>query len=90
MKHVVIYEPAPDVLARAEPVMAQHVERIDEFHQRGELLMVGTFAEPQRDGSMSIFRSREAALEFVAGDPFILHGVVRGWRMLEWNEVLVP
>jgi uncharacterized protein YciI len=90
MKHVVIYEPASDVLARAEPVMAQHVERIDEFHQRGELLMVGTFADPQRDGSMSIFRSREAALEFVAGDPFILQGVVRGWRMLEWNEVLVP
>jgi hypothetical protein len=39
---------------------------------------------------MSIFRSREAALEFVAGDPFVALGVVRGWRMLEWNEVLVP
>lgn len=90
MKHVLIYEPASDVLARAEPVMAQHVARIDAFQQRGELLMVGTFADPQRDGSMSIFRSREAALEFVAGDPFVGTGVVRGWRLLEWNEVLVP
>ena len=90
MKHVLFYEPADDVLAKAMPLMEQHGERLDAFQQRGDLLLVGTFADPQRDGSMSVWRSREAALEFVAGDPFVREGAVRGWRLLEWNETLQP
>jgi len=31
---------------------------------------------------------REAAEEFVKGDPFVLNGVIRDWHMREWNEVL--
>ncbi|HYY04955.1 MAG TPA: hypothetical protein VE997_00155 [Candidatus Limnocylindria bacterium] len=31
----------------------------------GALLMVGTFGDPQAEGSMAIFSSREAAEEFV-------------------------
>jgi uncharacterized protein len=31
-------------------------------------------AVDQQDGSMGIFTSREAAEEFVPGDPFVLHG----------------
>jgi uncharacterized protein YciI len=32
----------------------------------------------------------KAADEFVRGDPFVLHGVVRNWTIREWNEALVP
>jgi uncharacterized protein YciI len=39
---------------------------------------------------MAVFRTREAAEEFVKDDPFVLNGVVRDWRLLEWNEVLEP
>ena len=85
-KWVLLYESADDVLAKAGPHFPAHLARLQEFHRRGELLTVGTFADPQRDGSMSIFASREAAEEFVAEDPFRLNGVVRGWRLLEWNE----
>ena len=87
MKHVLIYESADDVLAKAGALMGEHGARLDEFQQRGDLLMVGAFADPQRDGSMSIWRSREAALEFMSGDPFISEGAVRGWRprqILTW------
>ncbi len=41
--------------------------------------MLGTFANPEEEGSMAIFTTREAAQEFVAGDPFVLNGVVREW-----------
>jgi uncharacterized protein len=37
---------------------------------------------------MAIFTSREAAEEFARADPFVLNGVVREWRIREWNEVL--
>jgi hypothetical protein len=43
-----------------------------------------------RDGAMGIFTTREAAEEFVRGDPFVRHGVVRSWTIKEWNEALVP
>ena len=89
-KYVVFYESADDVASKAPAHYEAHCARLDEFHGRGELLMVGTFADPQTQGAMSIFTTREAAEAFVEGDPFVLNGVVRGWEIREWNEVLVP
>lgn len=59
---------------------------LPEFRDRGDLLMVGTFGDPQEEGSMSIFSSREAAEEFIKDDPFILQGVIRSWTIREWDE----
>jgi uncharacterized protein len=50
--------------------------------------MVGTFGDPQKEGSMAIFTTRKAAEEFAKGDPFVLNGVVRDWHIREWDEVL--
>ena len=50
--------------------------------------MIGTFGNPQDEGSMAIFTSREAAEEFASGDPFVVHGVVRRWYIREWHEAL--
>ena len=51
--------------------------------------MVGTFGDPQTQGSMAVFPTREAAEAFVAEDPFVVHGVVRRYEIREWNEILV-
>ena len=88
MKYVLLYESAPNVAENAPPHFPAHKERLDEFHERGDLLMVGTFGDPQSQGSMSVFRSREAAEEFAAADPFVINGVVRRWEVRDWNEVL--
>ena len=90
MKYVLFYESADDVLSKAPAHFPAHQERLQEFHGKGTLLMVGTFGDPQKEGSMAIFTSREAAEEFVAGDPFVENGVVRGWEIREWDEALVP
>jgi uncharacterized protein len=89
VKYLLFYTPVADVLAKAPAHFPAHRARLDEFHERGHLLMVGTFADP-REGSMSIFTSREAAEDFVAGDPFIHHGIVAKWEIRDWDEVLVP
>ena len=75
MKYVVTYESAEDVGSRAPEHFPAHWARIQEFKARGDILLVGTFADPQADGSMAIFPTREAAEAFVAGDPFVDHGV---------------
>jgi len=90
LKYVLFYASADDVLSRAPAHFPAHKARLDEFHSRGDLLMVGTFGDPQEQGSMAIFPSRAAADAFVEGDPFVLNGVVRGWEIREWNEALVP
>jgi len=88
VKYVLFYESAENVAANAPPHFPAHKERLDRFHERGELLMVGTFGDPQTQGSMSVFRSRQAAEEFASRDPFVLNGVVRSYEIRDWDEVL--
>ena len=88
MKYVLFYESADDVASKVPQHFPAHRERFEEFRARGSLLMIGAFGDPQDEGSMAIFTTREAAEEFARGDPFVLNGVVRNWRVLEWNEVL--
>ena len=90
MKAVVFYESEAGLAEKAPAHMAAHRARWREFADRGELLMIGPFANAQEDGAMGIFVTREAAEEFVRGDPFVLHGVIRNWTIREWNEALVP
>ncbi|BCJ48216.1 hypothetical protein GCM10010168_25760 [Actinoplanes ianthinogenes] len=87
IKYVVFYRSADDVLSRAQEHFAAHKARLDEFHARGDLLLVGTFGDPQTQGSMSIFRTRAAADEFVAGDPFVVNGLVKSHEVREWHEI---
>ena len=87
MKFVLLYESAEDVASKAPPHFPAHRRRLEEFHARGELEMVGTFEDPQAQGSMAVFKTREGAEEFVAGDPFVLNGVVRGYEIRGWNEM---
>jgi uncharacterized protein YciI len=88
VKYVLFYESADDVSSKAPPHFPAHRARLDDFHARGTLLMVGTFANPQEEGSMAVFTTREAAEEFATDDPFVLNGVVREWHIRGWNEVL--
>jgi uncharacterized protein len=83
---VLFYDSADDVYESAPRHFAAHRARLDEFRDRAELLLVGTFADPRRDGSMAIFRTQEGAEDFARGDPFVLNGVVVRWRVLQWNE----
>ncbi|WP_426502496.1 YciI family protein [Dactylosporangium sp. McL0621] len=90
MKYVVLYTSADDVAAKAPAHFPAHKARLDEYHARGDLLMVGTFGDPQREGSMAVFRTRESAEAFVAGDPFVVNGVVARYEIRDWHEILTP
>ena len=89
-KYVVLYTSNDDVATRAPEHYAAHSAHVDAAHAAGDLLMVGTFADPQADGAMCVFGDREAAERFAREDPFVTGGVVREWRLLEWNELLTP
>jgi uncharacterized protein YciI len=89
VKYVLLYESAPDVAERAQTHFDAHRAHWQQFLDDGTLIMIGPF-RPSGAGAMSVFRTREAAEGFATGDPFVLHGLVTGWTVYEWFEVLVP
>jgi len=84
-RHVLFYLPVSDILTRAAEHVAAHSQRLADFRSRGMLLQVGTFGEPQSQGSMSVFTSRDAAEAFIAGDPFMLNGLVERHEIRSWD-----
>lgn len=89
MKVLMFYETAAEAMPQAMAHFPAHRARLDEFHRRGVLLMAGPYGTPPV-GALGVFTSREAAEEFVQGDPFVQHGVVARYELQDWNEVLAP
>ena len=88
MKIVAFYEMAPGALPNVMTHFPAHRARLDEFHARGVLLAAGPLGSPP-EGAMAIFTTREAADEFIAGDPFVTNGLVAKTRLVEWNAVFI-
>ena len=81
MKYVVLYETAPNALGKAMKLFPAHQRHYEPYAERGELLGLGTFGDPQTEGSMAIFGTREAAERFVKDDPFVTEGVVARFQV---------
>ena len=85
---VMTYHAVPDFLPLAQEHGPGHAARLREFHARGQVLMAGPLTEPFDGDALAVFTSREAAEEFVAGDPFVQGGVVASWTIRPWIEGL--
>jgi hypothetical protein len=83
MRHVLFYE-SGDLSLAAEHFPA-HKARYTEFMDRGVLLALGPFADGA--GSIAVFTTHEAAMDFASGDPFVEHGVVSAWQVRDWRVV---
>ncbi|MFK3671252.1 YciI family protein [Leifsonia aquatica] len=92
MYAVSFYEPDPDAgqehFARLVEAYPRHRAYLDAFAETGDVVMIGTFGDAAKDGSMAIFRSREAAERFIAGDPFVVEGLVKRARVLDWDPLV--
>lgn len=87
MKFVSFYDVAPTALPKLKEHFPAHRARLEEFHARGVLLAAGPLGNPP-ESAIGIFTSREAAEEFIKGDPFVINGLVK-WRVLEWNAAFI-
>jgi uncharacterized protein YciI len=91
---VTLYAVQPASLARIPEVYPRHHAYVQQFAADGDLVMIGPFADPATQGSMAVFRSRDAAERFVAGDPFVTEGIavpeMRDWDALVLARVEQP
>jgi uncharacterized protein YciI len=90
MKYVLTYESIPDFGPLGDEHFQAHLDYLKEFHERGVLLLMGPLQEPFNGDALAVFSTQEAAEEFVAGDPFVVHGVIKDHTIRPWKEVLMP
>ena len=90
MKHFLLfYEVGSDYLARRAGFRDAHLAAAWASHARGQLVLGGALADPV-DGAVLLFRGEDAsvATEFAKLDPYVLNGLVRSWKVLEWATVV--
>ena len=85
-KAVLIGESSGATMDQIMAVYPRHKAVVDEFIAAGHVIGIGPFADR---GNMAIFRTREAAEQFVARDPFILEGLVKSFVIRDWNDELL-
>jgi uncharacterized protein YciI len=83
------YDVVEDYLTRRTAHRAEHLALARAAHDRGELLLAGALADPV-DAALLIFRgdSPAVAQAFAQTDPYVVHGLVRAWRVRRWNVVI--
>ena len=79
-----------EVRGEAPQALQRHIDRSKALHDQGVLLMAGAFLEPAGGpiSTMAVLASREAAEDFVRGDPFVELGKVPQWEIREWANML--
>ncbi|MQA29377.1 MAG: hypothetical protein GEU82_05990 [Luteitalea sp.] len=87
--YALIYDSVEDYATRRQPYREEHLGLVAALHARGEVLLAGALGDPP-DGALLIFRSPSAAAaeEFAKRDPYVVNGLVTGWRVRPWNVVV--
>jgi len=89
-RHLVLtYDYVADILERREPYRADHLAAVRERSERGEVLMAGALGDPVH-GAAFVFAGvdRDEVERFATADPYVLAGLVTGWRIEPWNVVV--
>ena len=86
---LLIYDLVDDYVERREPLRPEHLALAKAAHDRGELVMAGALADPY-DQAVLVFRAADTEVidRFVAHDPYVREGLVKGFRVRKWNVVI--
>ena len=83
------YDLVDDYLDRRGEFRDQHLGLARAAHERGELALAGAFTDPADEALLVWSTDDRAVVEaFAASDPYVVNGLVRSWRVREWNVVV--
>jgi hypothetical protein len=87
--YFLFYEVGGDYVEKRAAFRSLHLQKAWQAHERGELVLGGALADPV-DGAVLLFRgeSPEVAEAFARTDPYVVNGLVAGWRVREWTTVV--
>jgi uncharacterized protein len=83
------YQSFEEAKAKAPVEIAAHIKRSKELHEKGVLVIAGAFLDKTDEplSTMGILTSREAAEEYIKGDPFYINGMMSKWSIREWANM---
>ncbi len=89
MHYILFYDYVPDYLERRGEFRDEHVALANAAVERGEWFLGGALANPA-DRAVIVFSGDTAAVaeSFAEADPYVLNGLVKEWRVREWNTVI--
>ena len=89
MHYLLIYELAPDYLERRAQYRNEHLKLAWESQARGEMVLAGALADPA-DQALLVFKcdSPEPVQRFAETDPYVTQGLVKSFRVRQWNTVV--
>lgn len=87
MKAVVIGESSGATMEAVMAVYPRHKVIVEKYLARGLVIGIGPFG---MGGNMAIFKTREAAEDFVKEDPFILEGLIKSYIIRDWLDEMIP
>jgi uncharacterized protein YciI len=87
--HLVLeYTLVDDYLERRAALREEHLGLARAAHERGELLLAGALPDPYDRALLIWTAPREVVERFTQNDPYVVHGLVTGWTIREWNVVV--
>lgn len=86
--HLLLYTYVDDMADRRGPYRDAHLQRIHAEREAGRVVMAGALGSPPTGGAIA-WRgvTQEHIEEFVAGDPYVVAGLVTAHRIEPWNLV---
>ena len=90
MKHfALLYDVVSNFVERRMPFREAHLQRVRDANASGVLLLAGALGDPP-DGALLVFRGDSPAVaeEFARTDPYVIEGLVTGWRVRPWTVVI--
>lgn len=89
MHYLLMYDLVPDYLERRGEFRDEHLKLAWEAQERGEIVVAGPLADPA-DMAVLMFQaeSPDVVERFAKADPYVIHGLVTGYRVRQWNTVV--
>ena len=83
------YDLVDDYLERRGDYREEHLALARAARERGELALAGAFTDPA-DAALLVWSTEDRSVveRFAAQDPYVVNGLVRAWRLREWNVVV--
>jgi hypothetical protein len=83
------YDLVDDYLERRGEYREEHLALARAARERGELALAGAFTDPA-DAALLVWSTEDRSVveRFAAQDPYVVNGLVRAWRLREWNVVV--
>lgn len=82
------YAATEDFATLRAPYRNEHLALVSSYVDTGELLLGGAMGQ-QLDGALLIFQcdSADRVKQFVAQDPYVREGIIKGWQIWPWEVV---